>query len=102
MPVNVTGSIQLNATALDSLLLSALLSLQGPTIDPTCLIYLIEHGLYPVDPGFFAGYDVATVYLNCSDDEFFLIDQCHPCSVCPLDSYEIQACTNYSDTVCET
>ena len=68
--VNVTGSIQLNATALDHLLLSALLSLHGPTVDPTYLINLIQHGLYPVVPGFFAGYDVATAYLNCSENEF--------------------------------
>ena len=68
--VNVTGSIQLNATALDHLLLSALFSLHGPTVDPTYLINLIQHGLYPVVPGFFAGYDVATAYLNCSENEF--------------------------------
>ena len=100
--VNVTGSIQLNATALDNLLFSALLALHGPTVDPTYLINLIQHGLYPVDPHFFAGYDITTVSLNCSDDEYFLIDECHPCSVCPSDSYEILPCTNYSDTVCET
>ena len=59
VPVDVSGSIQLNTTALDAALLSALLALHRLTVDPGYLIGIIERGLYPVDPDFFAGYDVA-------------------------------------------
>ena len=103
MTLNVSCSIWLDATALDAALLSAasaLLAPHGPTVDPGYLISIIQHRLYPVYPIFFiffAGYDVAAVYLNCSEDEYFLINQCLrslPCSVCPANEYEIQPRTN--------